>query len=557
MDKLILRFVLFLAKTFLKKDVDFDRLKIISETKLLMDRRRVRVSFKQRTDKEPKNQMIITHIMYGIFGLFFGAVIMQIHEVVLSMILVHSYILFMMAMTLITDFSSVMLDTTDNQIILPRPVNSKTLFVARLVHILVYLLQFTISLSVFPILFTFIAFGPLVGLASVITISLTIAFAVFLTYLLYALILRFSNEQKVKDIISWFQIAMTVFFAVGFQVIPRLVDMDLLKSGITLHSYSYFLPPVWMALTLQGVQLLHFDGIHIIMLLCAVAVPVITFWIMIKFLAPSFSKKLAAMGNTGDSDNNNKLKGTAVAKGSYGDKLGSLLSANKTEEAGFNLTWKMTARDKGFKIQFYPSLAYLFVFAFVFVFKSKTNFAEIWSTLGSTKLFLWFIYLPMFSISSAIMLIAFNENFTASWVYLSSPLQKPGSLISGALKSLLAKFFLPVFIILFGFSVYTWGYAVIDDFIFGFFNNILLFLVMSALRNNYLPFSMQPNAKQQSGKFVQMILQLIIIAVLVGLHYLALQVWWAASALIPVSVIACYLLLKRIQNYSWNKISFD
>jgi len=48
MDKLILRFVLFLAKTFLKKDVDFEKLKIIAETKLIMDRRRVRVTMRSK-----------------------------------------------------------------------------------------------------------------------------------------------------------------------------------------------------------------------------------------------------------------------------------------------------------------------------------------------------------------------------------------------------------------------------------------------------------------------------------------------------------------------------
>ena len=62
-------------------------------------------------------------------------------------IIVHTYIIFMMAMTLVTDFATVLLDTTDNQVILPRPVSSKTLFMARLVHILLYLLQFTIALS--------------------------------------------------------------------------------------------------------------------------------------------------------------------------------------------------------------------------------------------------------------------------------------------------------------------------------------------------------------------------------------------------------------------------
>ena len=131
MDKLILKFILFIVKTFLKKDVDFEKLKIITETKLILDRRRVRVSMKQKNDKEQKNQILVTQIVYCFFGLLIGFMVLFSKNIVISMAILHAYILFMMIMTLITDFSSVLLDTTDNQIILPRPVNSKTFFVAR------------------------------------------------------------------------------------------------------------------------------------------------------------------------------------------------------------------------------------------------------------------------------------------------------------------------------------------------------------------------------------------------------------------------------------------
>ena len=63
MDKLILRFVLFIAKTFLKKDVDFEKLKIIAETKLIMDRRRVHITMKKQNNKEPNNQLLMTLIV--------------------------------------------------------------------------------------------------------------------------------------------------------------------------------------------------------------------------------------------------------------------------------------------------------------------------------------------------------------------------------------------------------------------------------------------------------------------------------------------------------------
>ena len=554
MDKLILRFVLFLAKIFLKKDVDFEKLKIIAETKLIMDRRRVRVTMKKQTNKEPNNQMLTTLIVYSILGLFIGILVLTLKEIVMTMTIIHSYVLFMMAMTLITDFSSVLLDTTDNQIILPRPVNSKTFFVARLVHILVYLLQFTVALALFPVIFIFIGYGILVGLASIITILLTVLFAVFITYLLYGLILKLSSEEKIKDIISGFQIAMTIIFAVGFQIVPRLINIENLKITMPIHWYTYLLPPMWMANALQAVQQLKVDGPHLIMILMAVALPVFTFWVMIKFLAPSFAKKMAAMGNAGAQEEI-VMNAAGQQKKGFSEKLAPIVCINKTEQAGFEMAWKMTARDKGFKIQFYPSLAYMLVFIFIVVFKRGENFAHTWATLSSSESFLWCVYLPILAISAAVSLIAFNENFAASWVYLSRPLQQPGSLISGALKMLLVKFFTPIILILFAFSYYVWGYKIIDDFVLGIFNSILVCLIISHVGKSYLPFSMQPNVNQQSGKFVRVFLQMVIIGSLVGLHYLALKVWWLVAVLIPFSAVGCYFLFRTVQNYSWQKIS--
>lgn len=554
MDKWILKFVLFLVKHLVKQGVDYDRLKIIAETKILMDRRRVYLNWRQKQQKENSNPLLMTLLLYGLFGLFAATMIAAMNNIVTAMIFIHSYLLFMMTMTMITDFSSVLLDTTDNQVILPRPVNSRTLFVARLVHILVYLLQFTIALALFPIISIFINYGLLTGIASIFTVMLTVALAVFVTYLLYALIMRFSNEQKVKDIVGYFQIFMTIFFAIGFQLMPRLTNFSMLSAEFTVHWYSYLLPPVWMAMALESVYNLQFDASHLTMIACALIMPVLTFWLMIKYLAPSFARKLAALSN--DSSNANNKMVVAHQPKSLSEKLSAITCKSSTESAGFEIVWKITGRDKSFKLQFYPSLAYLFVFIFIFVFKSGRDMSTLWHELPSTKMFLFFVYLPMFSISNSRLFVEVNDNFPASWIYQSTPVLFPGEVIAGGLKALLCKFFIPIYLLLFAFAYYVWGISIADDFVFGLFNNVLIFFISSVLSEHYLPFSKQPNTKQQSGRFAQVILQLLIIAALVGLHYLVLRIDWLIYCLIPVTAAACYFLLKNIQALRWIKISF-
>ncbi|MFC4261765.1 hypothetical protein ACFOWM_02650 [Ferruginibacter yonginensis] len=555
MDKLLLKLVLWFVKHSIKKDVDIEKLQIICETKLIMDRRRARVSMKQASQKEPKNQLLVTQIIYALVGLLIGGAIFSIKDIVAGMALLHSYMLFMMAMTLITDFSSVLLDTTDNQVILPRPVNSRTFFMSRLVHILVYLLQFTIAIALFPIISCFIKYGFAVGIASIFTILLTVLMAVFLTYLLYGLILKFANESKIKDIVSGFQIAITIVFAAGMQIAPRFINFSDLNVTFNIKWYSYFLPPMWMANLLEAIYTFQFDVPHIAMILLAITIPVGTFWIMFKYLAPSFSKKMAALGNSSGEGKPTLVTSNSMQRTSFAQQIAPLVCKNNTEKAGFEIGWIMTARDKMFKMQFYPSIAYLLVMVFIFIFKSGSNIQHVWANLSNTKMFLLFAYLPIITISTGIGLLPYNEYFKASWIYLATPLQQPGSLISGAVKSILVKFFIPIFIILFGFSFYVWGVAIIDDMLLGLVNNILIFFLIIHIGKSYLPFSTQVSTQQQTGKFVKMLLQLLFISLPVGLHYIATIYVWLLWAMIPASLLISLLIIKTIQQYRWQKIA--
>lgn len=554
MDKLLLKLVACFKTLFVKQGIDYQQMMTIVQTKLTMDKRRVNMNWKaNQQQKESKNQLLVIFFVYGLMGLFISVGVATLSSLVLAMTILHSYILFMMAMTLITDFSTVLLDTTDNQVILPRPVSGKTLFMARLVHILVYLLQFSIVLSIFPIIATFIRFGIVAGIVILVTSLQTVLMAVFITYLLYLLILRYSSEQKIKEIISFFQIGMTILFTVGFQVLPRIINFTVINEHFELHWYAYLLPPVWMALAIEAFSTLNFDALHIGMVVLAFVVPGFTFWLMNKYLAPSFARKLSALNNSSGSTKIVKASGFA-----FSDIFSRLVCKDPAEKAGFALTWKITGRDKGFKMQFYPSLAYMVVFIFIIFFNGgNKNFHKIWNELPNTKAYIWLLYMPLLSVSSSIMLINFNEHFAASWVYHSSPLQKPGMLISGAVKALFCKFFVPVFLLLFSIAVFIWGGHVLDDALFAFINNLLCFWAMASLRQHYLPFSRQPNTQQQSGRFVLMLLQLLVIAATVGVHYLLVRFGavWMLWLLSPLLFIVLALLVRHLQNLHWKKIA--
>jgi len=554
MGKWLLKLVQLFNPLFRRQGIDVDRLYTIVEMKLLMDTRRVYMSWKQGQQKENKNHLTTILLLYSLFGIFMGVAIYSMPSLIIGMILFHSYVIFMMAMTLITDFSAVLLDTTDNQILLPRPINSKTLFMARLIHVLLYLLQFSVAICLVPIAVTFFRFGFPAGLGMIITSQLSVLLAVFLTYLLYLLVLRFSTEQKIKDIVTYFQIGMTLFFTIGYQLIPRMIRVEQLSATFTVHWYSYLIPPVWMAMALDSIYALNFDAVHVVMLILAISIPLLLYWIMSRFLAPSFAKQLANLNNDSEPAKK-KVAGVVKQRRSISTRLATVFCINSVERGAFQLTWKITGRDKTFRLQFYPALGYIPIFVFIIIFSAGKNINNELAMLSYSNKFLWLIYIPLFAVASSIPLVTYNENFQASWIYHSMPVSKPGYLLSGNLKALVVKYFLPVYLAFFVFALFVWGPAIIDDFILGLFNSLVSLLVLSRLSERFLPFSRQPNAKQQSGKFLQVILQMLIIALLVLIHFLMLDRTYIMYAFAALSFIILWFMVKNLQGIAWNKIS--
>src|SRR5688500_17755417 len=130
MHTYLLRFLDLWKWLFLRLGVNYDQLRAIVEVKLTTDNRRQTVAYKTKRNKEPTNTFVATVLLYAVFGIFISFVIYTLPSFILSMLMFFTYIMVMIIMTLITDFSSILLDTSDNTIILPRPVDSRTLFIA-------------------------------------------------------------------------------------------------------------------------------------------------------------------------------------------------------------------------------------------------------------------------------------------------------------------------------------------------------------------------------------------------------------------------------------------
>ncbi len=551
MEKFLLGVLDLFAFVFRSFKVDFEQLRAIVAMKLLTDNRRQHISHSRKNQKEPGNAFLMTLLVYSFFGIFVALALYTIPSFMLSMILFFSYLMVMVAMTLITDFSSILLDTSDNTIILPRPVNGRTLFVARVTHILIYLGQLAIAISLVPAISVFVKYGGILFLAFSVAIVMSILTAVFLTNALYLLILQFSSEEKLKNIINYFQIFMAVGVMGGYQILPRLIErLDMDTFAFEIQWWNFLLPPVWMAGAMETLGFIILDPKHVGLTLCAVTIPPLGTYLVNRYFTPIFNRKLGTLGSGIETVRKEKKGSTAFL-----NSLSQWVTHSSSERGAFDLIFKILGRDRKIKLKIYPAFGYIIVFGFIFMLRGKEDFATTWYNLPDTEYHLILLYLMFMVLQVTLHEIPYSDDFKASWIYFSAPLERPGEILSGMVKAMLVRLFLPGYLIISVFVLIVWGPRAIDDILFSLFNNFLMLIILAVINKRYLPLSLAPNVRSQTGNLMRGILTFIMIAILGAGHYLLTKKPLLLMSIMPFQVGAVYFLYRGYRKTEWNRIS--
>jgi hypothetical protein len=552
MNIFLLKLLDLFAWLFKSMKVDYDQLRAIVAIKLTMDNRRQGFSHSTKSDKESNNTFAMTLLVYGLFGIFVSLAFFTIPSLTAAFILFFTYIMVMIAMTLITDFSSILLDTSDNTIVLPRPVDGRTLFTARIVHIMLYLAMLTTGLSTATAFVILLKHGFITLFLFMPLTALSVLMAVLITNALYLLIIRFADEEKLKSIINYFQIGMAIFFMAGYQLLPRLLGrFDLEEFEFEIEWWSFLLPPVWMAGTMEAYLLTALDIKHIILVVLAVSVPLAGFYFVNRYLTPVFNKKLASMGAATEI----KSIKTLQEKPTYISKVSGWISNNPIQRSTIELIYLILGRDRKIKLKIYPSFGYLLVFGLIFMVRGNE---DIWTTLThlpETDYYIVLIYLAFMIVQVAFHEIPYSDDHKASWLYMSAPISAPGEILLGTLKAIFLRLFIPAYLVISVIVVSVWGIATIDDIVFGFFNNFMMLLTIAVMNKKLLPLTVAPSLKNQSGNLVRSMLMIILLAILGFGHYLLTHKSWILLSVIPLQVLLITILMKVYKKTQWKEIT--
>lgn len=529
--------------------VDFDQLCCILMLKLKMDNRRS-LSLSQK-GKNSSNQLWLQSFVYAVMGGLMSAIILGIENNLVSYTIFFAFIMIMIAMLMISEFTNVLMDTRDNSILMPRPINSRTLVLAKILHIAFYMLHLSFSLSLVMLVATVINHGFVAMLILLLLIVLSALFTLFLTNIFYLGLMNVVNGQKLKDIIVYFQVAMAIIFMGAYQLMPRMMDLyDFNNISMSIKWYSYLIPPVWMSGSLDSYLNSAYDSSHLTFFITALTIPILSLFFVIKVLAPKFNRALAQLDIA--SDKKVKSKSEKKNKSKFIDRLSTIFSKNSEEAIAFKMVWLMSGRERKFKQTVYPAFGYIFIFILIFIFQSKDAFSI--EALATSSKYLWFIYMPILLTFSVTQNLCYSDQAKSSWFYRALPLAIPGIILRGSFKSAMVKYYFPTFLVTSSLCLFIWGVNILDDLIYGGLCLILITSLIQSWQRPQLPFTAERDTQDIGGNFMKGMLLMLSAGLIGGVHYGLSFLPYSLFIAIPAILILLYFNFRSYRKITWAKV---
>jgi len=555
MDKLLLKFVGLFNGLLQKTGVDTFQLHEILRVKLLMDNRRPRTAFGNRAARSGGKapSPILANLLIMFMGLMIGLALFLSFKPLLGQTLYFSIFMMMMALTLISDFSSVIIDSRDQFIILPRPVNDRTVAMSRFLHVTLYISRIAFLLGIPGILIIGFVDGWAATPLFFIQIIEATLLSVLLVNLVYFVLIKAVSAQKFKDIINYVQITFSVSLFAIYYLVPRLVNVKSLKDiDVLSHQWVYFWPPVWISSLNEA--LLHSgrsNSLIIVFAVLGLILPIIGIWFVAKVLAPGFNKKLAIVSNA---DGGN-IDGKKQHKTDFRDKIANWLAPDPIENAGFKITWKLATRTRDFKMKVYPAFAYVPIYFIYFTFNGKgETLSEKFEHVRNSSTYIFLIYLTTFVLLSILQNVSQSAKYKSAWVYYTLPIDQPGKILSGMYKAIIAVYFLPYCLVIGIITLVIWGPSTLNDIILAFIISIIYGMLMALFTVKGLPFSKPVMVKAGSGKMIVSFILLGLIIIL-GLGHKFLARWETVIWLLIIPMLLInWIMFRQYKKQSWDAI---
>ena len=354
-----------------KLGIDYDNLRLILNAKLTSDSRRSYTALNNINIKENSNNFKTTILIYFIVGFFIMFNILFNKNVFLAMLIHFTMLLFFILTTFIADFSPMMLDIKDKEIIGTRGVSLKTLNAAKVTHIMIYMLSLSMALNGFSLVVS-IKYGVIFFFLFFIEIILIDIFAVVLSGLIYLIVLKLFDGEKLKDAINVMQIFITIIFSGMYFISNDLFESINMIKDFDFGVLNYFLIPFWFSAPFELITTGNKNKSILILSFLSVIIPLILTYIYIK-LSPVFEKQLQKLNNEGHVKNKATFNLTR--------SISNIVCKND-EKIFFNFISKIIKKDRDIKLKIYPAIGIYCAFPIYTIFNEDLKNLNFYLFLG-------------------------------------------------------------------------------------------------------------------------------------------------------------------------------
>ncbi|NCC16386.1 MAG: hypothetical protein EOM28_08560 [Clostridia bacterium] len=503
-----------------------------------------------KNNDESTNSFRSGLLIYAFMGIFIGIFLLPPFSLFLKMNIIMGMLIFMIMTTMISDFSSVLLDIDDKNILLPRPVDAKTLNTAKLIHIVVYLFSITLAITAGALAIGFFRYGFLFFLVLLFEIILICGFVILFTSLFYYVILTVFSGEKLKDIINYFQIALTISMTVMYQLIGRIFNFSDLNISITPNWWHLLLPSAWFAAPFSIFIEHDYNSHYVVLSLVGIIVPIIAITLYVMVVAPRFERNLQKL-NSGSAQR--KTKG----KASLRRRVSNIICHNPIEKVFFMFTLQMLDNERKLKLRIFPNMAFSVAFPFIFLLNlvgGRVSFSDIFAQISQGRYYLY-LYFSVALLAAMFPLISLSQNYKGAWIYKALPVENPAVVFKGAFKGFLYKYIVPTFLFMSFLFIGIYGVKIVPDLALIFLNMLILMLAIFHFSKKELPFYKEFQYAQNGSSTGMIFLMFALCGVAAAVHYFALVLFPFGLALnIGISLIIVIILLHYSFKISWKDI---
>lgn len=529
-----LRFLDKFKRLFIRFGIDYVVLRKILQVKLTMDQRRVPTIFNGVKKKEDSNHFLKSLGLYAFYGLILIPFILLGENYMFQMSLVFGMIMFILMTTMISDFSTVLLDIRDMNILGTKPINQRTISTAKTLHVMIYMSLVTAAFVVIPIIVSLVSKGlifTLIFLGELILVSL---FVVVLTALVYLFVLRFFDGELLKDIINYVQIILSISVLVGYQLLARSFELVNADVSYTFSWWHALIPAFWYGAPFE--LLLHQKNSYEMILFStfAVCVPVISIFIYYR-LMPSYENNLQKL-LTETGHGKKKWRGL--------DKFWARITCrNKEEQLIFRFASLMMKQEREFKLKVYPALGLSIILPLLFIF-NELRIRPL-DELSKGKMY-FVIYFCNLMIPSIIHMLQYSGSYKGHWIYRAAPISHVSSLYSATLKAFLVKLYIPILFINSLLFIWVFSLRILPDLLAVLLGGVVQVLITyKVLMDDPHPFSQSFEFAQEVQTAKNFIL-LLVIGLFAGMHLIALSIPYGIYGYIVLLLIAIIVGWTRI-----------